>query len=211
MGINTQEKIKLERELSELRAKHARAVEVDKVLDAALASMRKSAKEHESKFDEQVQKKKEAFEKKKFSSQWDPKLTDAIEILRRPLQAYGENCEKVVAKMLKAIEKELPNGASDQKILSCISAAMSILEDAETSSINLYAISKTLKYQPTSEGRDVKRRLQSIKSKLSTSSGTIASQIKAKEEILKRIERADKYGIAFVIAFSFALRMLHNR
>lgn len=196
MGINTQEKIKLERELSELRAKHARAVEVDKVLDAALASMRKSAKEHESKFDEQVQKKKEAFEKKKFSSQWDPKLTDAIEILRRPLQAYGENCEKVVAKMLKAIEKELPNGASDQKILSCISAAMSILEDAETSSINLYAISKTLKYQPTSEGRDVKRRLQSIKSKLSTSSGTIASQIKAKEEILKRIERADKYGIA---------------
>ena len=47
MGINTQEKIKLERELSELRAKHARAVEVDKVLDAALASMRKSAKEHE--------------------------------------------------------------------------------------------------------------------------------------------------------------------
>ena len=196
VGINTQEKLIIERELPEPLAKQSRALEVDKVLDAALTTMRKASKEHESKFDEQVQKKKEAFEKKKFSSQWDHKLTDALEILRRPLQAYGENCEKVVVRMLNAIEKEIPNGASDQKILSCVNAALSILEDAETSSINLYTISKTLKYQPTSEGRDAKRRLQSIKNKLSSGSATISSQIKTKEEQLRRIEKADKYGIA---------------
>lgn len=194
--INTKEQHEIERELIELRAKQLRALEADKVLDAALTTMRKASKEYESKFDEQVQEKKESFEKEKFSSQWDPKLTDALEILRSPLQTYGENCEEVVVQMLKTIENEIPKGASDQKILSCVYAALSILEDAKTRSINLDTISKTLKYQPTFYGRDAKKRLYLIMNKPSSGSATISSQIETKEEQLRRIEKADKYGIA---------------
>lgn len=195
MAVNTQEKIKLEQEIAELRVKQSRAISVDRSLDTALSTMRSAVREYEKKYDEQQQRKKEAFEKKKFSSRWDPKLTEAIEIVRKPLQSYGENCEKAVAKLLKEIEKNIKLGASEQKVLSCVNAALSVLRDLDDNSITFYQISKTLKFQPTVEGRNTKRSLEKIRADFSSGSGTFESQIKAREEKLKRIERADKYGI----------------
>lgn len=132
MGVNDREKAKLEQEIAELRRKQAKAVEVDKTLDAALSKMRDEVREYDDKYDEQVKRKKEALEKKKFSSSWDPKLTEALEIVRKPLQSYGENCEKAVAKLLKAIEKGLENGATQrlEKAKNSLETAKSNLEKA---------------------------------------------------------------------------------
>ena len=195
MGVNDREKAKLEQEIAELRRKQAKAVEVDKTLDAALSKMRDEVRGYDDKYDEQLKRKKEALEKKTFNSSWDPKLTEALEIVRKPLQSYGENCEKAVVKLLKAIEKGLENGASDYKAARCVDAALSVLSDAENCTISFYQISKTLKYQPTYEGRSTKQSLEKIKKDLSSGAGTIESQIKTREEKIRRIEKADKYGV----------------
>lgn len=196
MGLNDMLRVKAEQELAELRKKSANAAEVDNNLDAALTRFREEVRGYDAKYGEQAPKKKEAFEKKRFSGSWDPKLTEALEIVRKPLQAYGENCEKAAAKLLKAIEMGLESGASQNKATRCVDAALGALEKVENCTVYFYRISRTLKYYPTTDGRSTKRSLEKIQRDLSAGAGTIESQIKMLENKLIRIRKADRYGIA---------------
>ena len=160
MSVNEKERSKLEREIGELKKKQSNAKNTDQViLNTALVAMLDTAKSSREKFDDQIERKRIALNNKKFTSLWDPKIKDALEIARRPLQSYGEKCEKASEKMLKAIEKGIENGASEKKCIECINKALSVLKDAEDFSITVDQLSKVLKYIPSHEGKQVKMNL----------------------------------------------------